>query len=160
MSYVATNRIPCDAMGNEVDLDAEYMYRRDGLKLKVICFEYYKSHDSGYNWFILASIDSSNEIKVDRYKVSELYVEKPYNQNKQNVLNELHSLSRKVGNLMFALTFDGTQYSILRNYVYINLGYETGAFVGDSSLEVLKLILLYFEKSLSSIINKLEDNNA
>lgn len=56
MSDSISTFVPYDATGRAVNLDIEYMYRCDGLKLKVIRFEYYKSDDADYNWFILAPI--------------------------------------------------------------------------------------------------------
>lgn len=73
MGTFVSTFIPYDVTGRAVKLDTEYMYRCDGLKLKVIRFEYCKSDDSDYNWFILSPTDRSNAIKADRYKVADLY---------------------------------------------------------------------------------------
>lgn len=54
-----------DAAGYNVDFDTEYMYRCDGLRLNVIRFEYYKSDDADYNWFVLAPIDCNNDIRAN-----------------------------------------------------------------------------------------------
>jgi len=72
MGTFVSTFIPYDATGRVVNLDTEYMYRDDGLKLKVIRFEYYKCDYVDYNWFILAQIECSN-VKADRYKVCDLY---------------------------------------------------------------------------------------
>lgn len=85
-----------DAAGYNVDFDAEYMYMDDGLKLKAIRFDYYKCDDADYNWFILAQIECSNTIKVDRYKVCDLYIECPSNSYVQNEINNLYKLKDKL----------------------------------------------------------------
>ena len=89
------------------------MYRDDGLKLKVIRFEYYKSDDADYNWFILAPIDGSNAIKADRYKVCELYLERPSNAYVQNAINDLYNLLGKVYKLDFNLNYGSGERSEL-----------------------------------------------
>ena len=89
MGTFVSTFIPYDATGRVVNLDTEYMYRDDGLKLKVIRFEYYKCDDVDYNWFILAQIECSN-VKADRYKVCDLYIECPSNAYVQNAINDLH----------------------------------------------------------------------
>lgn len=63
--------IPYYAYGRAVNLNTEYMHRCDGLRLNVIRFEYYKSDDADYNWFVLAPIDCNNDIRVDLYDVFE-----------------------------------------------------------------------------------------
>lgn len=97
--------IPYDATGRTVNLNTEYMYRDDGLKLKVIRFEYYKSDDADYNWFILAPIDGSNSIKADRYKVADLYVAPPSDANKQRAIQDLYKLGSEVVKLKNNLVF-------------------------------------------------------
>ena len=102
--------IPYDATGRAVNLNTEYMYRDDGLKLKVIRFEYYKSDNADFNWFILAPIDASNSIKADRYKVADLYVTPPSNANTERAIQDLHKLGSEVfklkNNLVFGCTSD------------------------------------------------------
>lgn len=105
MSDNIYNCVPYDAAGRAVNLDTEYMYRYDGLKPKVIRFEYYKSDDADYNWFILAPIDGSNAIKADRYKVSELYIEHPSNAYVKNAINDLYKLKSKLFKLDFKLSY-------------------------------------------------------
>lgn len=104
MGMFVSTFIPCDATGRAVNLNTEYMYRDDGLKLKVIRFEYYKCDDADYNWFILAQIECSNEIKADRYKVCDLYLERPSNAYVQNAINDLYKLNGKLLKLDFNLT--------------------------------------------------------
>lgn len=105
--------IPYDATGRAVNLDTEYMYRDDGLKLKVIRFEYYKSDDADYNWFILTSIDGSNNIKDALYKVCELYLERPSNAYVQNAINDLYKLNGKLLKLDFNLLYGSGERSEL-----------------------------------------------
>lgn len=92
MSDNISTFIPYDATGRAVNLNTEYMYSDDGLKLKVIRFEYYKCDDADYNWFILAQIECSNVIKADRYKVCELYLDCPSNANVQCAIQDLNKL--------------------------------------------------------------------
>lgn len=113
MSDNISTFIPYDATGRAVNLDTEYMYRDDGLRLKVIRFEYYKSDDADYNWFILAPIDSSNAIKADRYKVSELYIEPPSNACVKNAINDLYKLKGKLFKFDFNLTYGSGERSEL-----------------------------------------------
>lgn len=113
MGMFVSTFIPCDATGRAVNLDTEYMYRDDGLKLKVIRFEYYKSDDTDYNWFILTSIDGSNNIKDDLYKVCELYLERPSNAYVQNAINDLYKLNGKLLKLDFNLTYGSGKRSEL-----------------------------------------------
>lgn len=105
MGVFVSTFIPYDATGRAVNLDTEYMYREDGLRLKVIRFEYYKSDDADCNWFILAPVDSSNAIKVDLYKVSELYIERPSDANVIQAINDLYSLESKLLKLGFNLVY-------------------------------------------------------
>lgn len=105
MSDNISTRVPYDATGRVVNLDTECMYRYDGLKLKVIRFEYYKCDDVDYNWFILAQIDSFNTIKEERYKVCDLYIERPSNAYVQNAINDLYNLLSKVYKLDFNLKY-------------------------------------------------------
>lgn len=97
--------IPYDATGRAVNLNTEYMYRCDGLRLKVIRFEYYKSDDADYNWFILAPIDSSNSIKADRYKVADLYVAPPSNTIIERSIQDLHKLASELVKTKYNLVF-------------------------------------------------------
>lgn len=113
MGTFVSTFIPYDATGRAVNLDTEYMYRDDGLRLKVIRFEYYKSDDADYNWFILAPIDSSNAIKADRYKVCDLYIERPSNSYVQNAINDLYKLKDKLFKLDFNLTYGSGERSEL-----------------------------------------------
>lgn len=113
MGAFVSTFIPYDATGRAVNLDIEYMYRGDGLKLKVLRFEYYKSDNADYNWYILAPVDSSNEIKADRYKVCDLYLESPSDMNTQNAINDLYNLLSKVYKLDFNLTYGGGERSEL-----------------------------------------------
>lgn len=96
MGTFVSTFIPYDANGQTVNLDTEYMYRDDGLKLKVIRFEYYKCDDADCNWFILAQIECSNAIKEDRYKVCELYLYCPSNANVQCAIQDLNKLKLEV----------------------------------------------------------------
>ena len=105
MGTFVSTCLPCDATGRVVNLDTEYMYRDDGLKLKVIRFEYYKSDNADYNWFILTPIDSSNAIKVDRYKVADLYVDSPTNANIKSAIQDLDKLKNKITKLKFNLVY-------------------------------------------------------
>lgn len=136
MGTFVSTFIPYDATGRAVNLDTEYMYRDDGLRLKVIRFEYYKSDDADYNWFILAQIDSSNAIKADLYKVCELYIESPSNAYVKNAINDLYKLKDK----LFKLGFNLTHGSGERN-------------------ELCKMIH-QAELDLSDIIRKLENHDA
>lgn len=113
MGTFVSTFIPYDATGRAVNLDTEYMYRADGLKLKVIRFEYYKCDDADYNWFILAPIDGSNAIKADQYKVSELYIERPSNVYAQNAINDLYNLLSQVYKLDFNLKYGSGERSEL-----------------------------------------------
>lgn len=96
MSDSIYNCVPRDATDSVVSLNSEYMYRDDGLKLKVIRFEYYKCDNADYNWFILAQIKCSNTIKADRYKVCELYLDCPSNANVQCAIQDLNKLKLEV----------------------------------------------------------------
>ena len=113
MGTFVSTFIPYDATGRAVNLDTEYMYRDDGLRLKVIRFEYYKSDDADYNWFILAPIDSSNTIKAERYKVCDLYIELPSNAYVKNAINDLYNLLSKVYKLDFNLNYGSGERSEL-----------------------------------------------
>ncbi len=128
--------IPYDATGQAVKLDTEYMYMDDGLKLEVIRFEYYKCDDADYNWFILAQIYDSNEIKADRYKVSDLYIERPSNAYVQNAINDLYKLKDKLFELYF-------------NLIY-----------GQVKRNELCEMINQLELDLQDIINKLENHDA
>lgn len=136
MGTFVSTFIPYDANGRAVSLDTEYMYRDDGLKLKVIRFEYYKSDDADYNWFILASINGSNNIKADQYKVCELYIECPSNAYVQNAINDLYKIKGK----LFKFDF--------------NLAHGSG-----ERSELCKMIH-QAELDLSNIIRKLENHDA
>lgn len=151
--------IPYDANGRAVNLDSEYMYRRDGLKLKVIRFEYYKSDDADYNWFILAPIDGSNAIKADIYKVADLYLDCPINKEVPQSVNDVYTLKDKLSKLMFQLTSVQDIYDILCNYAYDNLGVEKGKYIGATDKQVLIQILTRFRWDLYDIAEKLEDHN-
>lgn len=113
MSDSISTFIPYDAIGRAVNLNTEYMYRDDGLKLKVIRFEYYKCDDVDYNWFILAQIECSNVIKADRYKVCDLYIERPSNTYVKNAINDLYKLKDKLFKLDFNLTYGSVERSEL-----------------------------------------------
>lgn len=160
MCKFISNFVPYDANGRAVSLDTEYMYRCDGLRLKVMRFEYYKSDDTDYNWFILAPIDSSNEIKADRYKVSDLYLDCSSIKDVKQSINDLIDLKRKLSELMFRLTSNQDTYDILCNYVYDNLDVERGTFVGATVNRVLILIFTQFRRDLYNIVEKLENNDA
>ena len=136
MGAFVSTFIPYDATGRAVNLDTEYMYRDDGLKLKVIRFEYYKSDNADYNWFILASIDGFNAIKADRYKVSELYIERPSNAYVQNTINDLYKLKDKLFKLDFKLAYGSVERNDLCEMI-------------DQA-----------ELDLQDIINKLENHDA
>lgn len=97
MSDNISTFIPYDATGQAVNLDTEYMYRDDGLKLKVIRFEYYKCDDADYNWFILAQIERSNanvqctiqDLNKLKLEVVKLGLNIYYGRGKSNVLFEM-----------------------------------------------------------------------
>lgn len=113
MDMFVSTFVPYDATGRVVNLDTEYMYRDDGLKLKVLRFEYYKSDNADYNWFILTLTDSSNDIKVDRYKVADLYVDSPPNENINRAIHDLDKLNNKIIKLKFNLVYGCTSDSKL-----------------------------------------------
>ena len=159
MGMFVSDFMPYDVTGRAVNLDTEYMYRCDGLKLKVICFEYYKSDNSDYNWFILSSIDGSNAIKADRYKVSDLYLDCPINKEVQHSVNDVYTLKYKLSELMFQLISAQDIYDILCNYAYDNLGIEKGKYVGTTDKQVLIQILTRFRWDLYDIAEKLENPN-
>ena len=152
--------IPYDATGRAVNLDVEFMYRCDGLKLKVIRFEYYKSDDTDYNWFIFAPIDRSNAIKADRYKVADLYLDYPINKEVQQSVNDVCTLKDKLSELMFQLTSAQDIYDILCNYAYYNLGVEKGKYVGTTDKQELIQILTRFRWDLYDIAEKMENSDA
>lgn len=113
------NTLACvsDAAGCNVDFDTEYMYRYDGLKLKVICFEYYKSDNIDYNWFVLIQeykLKADNKCNnPDRYRVCDLYIERPSNAYVQNAIDDLYNLLSKVYKLDFNLNYGGGERSEL-----------------------------------------------
>lgn len=154
--------IPYDADGRDVSLDSEYMYRFDGSRLKVRRFEYYRAEDCDYNWFILASEDSSNAINVDRYKVSELYITKPSLNvlNKQCVIDDLNTLKHKLNALIVRLGFDKDLYDILRDYALDILDMEPVNFVGYNARTALRIILTNLQVALYDIAEKIEDLDA
>lgn len=154
--------IPYDATGQAVNLDTEYMYRDDGLKLKVIRFEYYKSNDADYNWFILTPVDGSNSIKEDRYKVSDLYVNCPTIElmNRQSAIKDLNNLKHKLDNLIYRLCYDKDLYDILRGYALDKLDIEPVNFIGYDARTSLQIILAHLRGDLYDMYEKLEDSNA
>ena len=113
MGMFVSTFVTYDATGRAVNLNTEYMYRDDGLRLKVLRFEYYKSDNADYNWFILAPIDSSNAIKADRYKVSDLYVDCPSNANINSAIQDLYKLKKKIAKLKFNLVYGCTSDNLL-----------------------------------------------
>lgn len=117
MSDSIYNCVPRDATDSVVNLDTEYMYRDDGLKLRVIRFEYYKSDDTDYNWFVLTQEDklkADNKYNnPDRYKVCDLYIERPSNTYVQNAINDLYNLLSKVYKLDFNLNYGSGERSEL-----------------------------------------------
>lgn len=136
MGTFVSTFIPYDATGRAVNLDTEYMYSDDGLKLKVIRFEYYKCDDADYNWFILAQIECSNVIKADRYKVCELYLDCPSNENVQCAIQDLNKLKIEVVKLGLNIYFGRCKSNVL--------------------FEMAKQI----ETDLQGIIQKLENHDA
>ena len=136
MGTFVSTFIPYDANGQTVNLDTEYMYRDDGLKLKVIRFEYYKCDDADYNWFILAQIECSNVNKEDRYKVCELYLYCPSNANVQCAIQDLNKLKLEV----------------------VKLGLNIYNVMGKSN--VLFEMAKQIETDLLAIIRKLENPDA
>lgn len=113
--------VPYDAIGREVNLNTEYMYRDDGLKLKVLHFEYYKSDNADYNWFILGLTDSSNDIKADRYKVADLYVDSPANETINRAIHDLDKLNNKIIKLKFNLVYSCISDSkLLDDFTQVN----------------------------------------
>lgn len=159
MSDSISNCVPYDATGQAVNLDTEYMYRDDGLKLKVIRFEYYECDDADYNWFILAQIECSNVVKAHRYKVVDLYLDYPINKEVQQSVNDVYTLKDKLSKLMFQLTSAQDIYDILCNYAYDNLGVEKGKYVGATDKQVLIQILTRFRWDLYDIAEKLENHD-
>lgn len=155
----ASTFIPYDAAGRAVNLDAEYMYRDDGLMLKVIRFEYYKSYDADYNWFVLTTIDN-NDISGERYKVSDLYVERSANDNKQSALNDLNDLRHKLNSLINRLGYDKDLYDILRGYTLYELDIEPVNFIGFDARTSLRIILSHLRGDLYDIYDEIEDLNA
>lgn len=117
MGTFVSTFIPYDATGRAVNLDTEYMYRDDGLKLKVIRFEYYKSDDTDYNWSVLTQEDklkADNKYNnPDRYKVCDLYIERPSNVYVQNAINDLYNLLSQVYKLDFNLNYGSGERSEL-----------------------------------------------
>ena len=113
MGAFVSTFIPYDATGRAVNLDTEYMYTDDGLKLKVIRFEYYKCDDADYNWFILAQNECSNTIKVDRCKVCELYLDCPSNDNAQCAIQDLNKLKLEVVKLGLNIYFGRGKSNVL-----------------------------------------------
>lgn len=136
MGTFVSTFIPYDTTVRAVNLDTEYMYRDDGLKLKVIRFEYYKCDDADYNWFILAQIERSNEIKADRYKVCELYLDCPSNANVQCAIQDLNKLKLEV----------------------VKLGLNI--YYGRGKSNVLFEMAKQIENDLLAIIRKLENPDA
>lgn len=152
--------IPYDAIGRAVNLNTEYLYRSDGLKLKVIRFEYYKSDDTDYNWFVLAPIDGNNDIRAERYKVSDLYVECPSNDNKQSAINDLNDLKHKLNNLICSLGCDRDLYYILRVYALNNLDIDPVNFIGHDARTSLRIILVHLRGNLYDMAEKIEEIDA
>lgn len=136
MSDNISTFIPYDATGRAVNLNTEYMYSDDGLKLKVIRFEYYKCDDADYNWFILAQIECSNVINADRYKVCELYLDCPSNANVQCAIQDLKKLKLEV----------------------VKLG--VNIYYGMGKSNVLFEMAKQIETDLLAIIRKLENHDA
>lgn len=136
MSDSISNCVPHDATGRAVNLDTEYMYSGDGLKLKVIRFEYYKCDDFDYNWFILAQIECSDVVKAGRYKVCELYLHSSSNANVQCAIQDLNKLKLEVVKLG------------------LNIYYDRG--LSNVLFEMAKQI----ENDLLAIIRKLENPDA
>ena len=162
MSDYISTFVPYDATGRAVNLDAEYMYRDDGLKLKVIRFEYYKSDDADYNWFILTPVDGSNSIKADRYKVSDLYVNSPTIalMNRQSAIKDLNNLKHKLDNLIYRLCYDKNLYDILLGYALDKLDIEPVDFIGYDARTSLQIILAHLRGDLYDMCEKLEDSDA
>lgn len=160
MSDNISTFIPYDATGRAVNLNIEYLYRCDGLKLNVICFEYYKSDDADYNWFVLVPIDGNNDIRGERYKVSDLYVECPSNENKQSVINDLNDLKRKLNNLIGSLGYDRDLYDILRGYALTILDIEHVNFIGYDARTSLRIILVHLRANLYDMAEKIEGIDA
>lgn len=149
MSDNISTFIPYDATGRAVNFNTEYLYRCDGLKLNVICFEYYKSDDADYNWFVLVPIDGNNDIRVERYKVSDLYVECPSNENKQSAINDLNDLKHKLNNLIGSL-----------GYALTMLDIEPVNFIGYDARTSLRIILVHLRANLYDMAEKIEEIDA
>lgn len=108
MGMLVSTFVPCDATGRVVNLNIEYMYRDDGLKLEVLRFEYYRSTDSDYKWFVLTQEDKLKMNKyqdADRYKVSDLYVDTPTNANINRAIKDLDKVNNKLVKLKFNLVY-------------------------------------------------------
>ena len=160
MGMFVSTFIPYDATGRAVNLNTEYMYRCDGLRLNVIRFEYYKSDDADYNWFVLAPIDCNNDIRAERYKVSDLYVECPTTVSKPSVINDFHDLQHKLNNLICSLGCDRDLYDILRVYALTELDIEPANFIGYDARTSLRIILVHLRGDLYDVFEKIEDINA
>lgn len=160
MGTFVSTFIPYDVTGRAVNLNTEYLYRCDGLKLNVIRFEYYKSDDADYNWFVLAPIDGNNDIRAERYKVSDLYVEYPSDENKQSVINDLNDLKHKLNNLIGSLGYDRDLYDILSGYALTKLDIEPVNFIGYDARTSLRIILVHLRGILYDMSDKIEDIDA
>lgn len=159
MGMFVSTLVPYDATGRAVNLNTEYMYRADGLKLKILRFEYYKSDNADYNWFILAPIASSNAIEGDRYKVSELYLDCPVNTNARSAVDDLESLRDDLSQLTYMLTSSRDMTDILSDYAYTYLHVDDKC-IGVTAKRKLIFILEYLKSNLFCVLTKLENNDA
>lgn len=165
MGAFITTFVPYDAEGRTVNLNTEYMFRDDGLKLNVLRFEYYKDNDndSSCNWFVLTQEDELKMNKYDspaRYKVSELYLDFPVNTNILNAVDDLKSLRDELSQLIYVLTSSRDINDILSDYAYIYLHVDNDKCIGVTVKRKLIFILGYLKSDLFGVIKKLENSDA
>lgn len=156
MSDNISNCVPRDATDFVVSLNTEYMYTYDGLKLKVCEFGY--SKDFGWCVYVMDDkprCDKYNDSK--RYKLSELYVNRPPKSNVQRAIDDLSDIKYKLGKLTFYLADEQDIYDALRDYAFDNLDLNKGDVIGWDASSVLRLILSHVRVDLFNIINKLNE---
>lgn len=163
MGAFITTLVLYDAEGRTVNLNTEYMFRDDGLKLNVLRFEYYKDTDSSCNWFVLTQEDELKMNKYDssaRYKVSELYLDCPVNTNIRSAVDDLKSLRDELSQLMYMLTSSRDITDILSDYAYIYLHVDNDKCIGVTAKRKLIFILGYLKSDLLGVLKKLENADA
>ena len=159
MGYFVSTCVPHDAKGSTVNLNTEYMFRSDGLKMKVLRFEYYRDD----LWIALVQehpLKSDKYEDGERYEVSNLYLYKPKCANEQQASNKLRSLNGKLFNLITSLT-DGKDIQVsLRTFAYINLAIEKEKLIGTDTRSLLILIFKHFMYELGYVLDTLENSDA